>query len=141
MESPETVLDQVKAAIGGGQAEVSLEVEAGPPAHKGLTEFLTRLKAVRPQFAGPARLRTSDGVTCAVLAADTTSRIAVAVVDIDAWRADAAAWGSDLKTHSTFRTAGWRVLRLPLVWSGTEQAENLLRVLVASTGDFAQTPH
>ena len=81
--------------------------------------FLTQLVERDPRMQRGGRLRLGDGVHLNLLAHDLSRGLAVVLVDPDRWVNTPNVWQQDLRLHNWARLRGWRLIRVPLPWLGS----------------------
>ena len=128
--NPEGVVEIVRQVLAGMQRDIPLpaaEWIPGPLAFAETREFVESLCQNKPTFRSGGYLNLPDGRSLPLLAADPEKRQALVLVDVDVWTQDALCWREDLAIHNWTRLAGWQVIRVPRVWVGSREGQELVK--------------
>ena len=98
--------------------------------------FVDRIIAQDQRLQAGGRIALGDGVQLDVLAHDYHRGLAVVLVDPERWMHDAAVWQRDLQRHNAARLQGWRLVRVPRPWLGTNE-EVVIAAILSAKGKVA----
>lgn len=119
---PERVIELVRVVLQRGTAS-SRQLREAPAAYGAIPPeaqaFLAQLVARDPRMQPGGQLRLDDGVQLDLLAYDLNRGLAVVLVDPDRWVNAPKVWQQELRLHNQARVNGWGLVRVPLLWLGS----------------------
>jgi len=133
---PAHVIAQVRAALNVAAdrprqlREPPVEYLAMPAEVRGFVErIITRDQRIQ---AG-GRIRLGNGGLLDLLGYDQERSIALVLVEPESWMHDAGVWRRELQRHNQARLLGWRLVRVPRPWLGTNE-QALITALLSAKG-------
>lgn len=121
---PEAVISLVRLAL-GRQSDPTPQIREAPAAYLAIPPtvraFVDRICAEDQALRPGGRIILGDDTAIELLAHDVERGIALVLVDPERWVSEASVWRSDLRRHNQARVRGWRLVRVPLPWIGTNE--------------------